>query len=90
MVLGLDCMFTSGGERFLGWNPYNQFIKPNLASVDQWKYIWKSDWSAIKILYLFVRYYTLVDMISQWCSSQLVRTYTLLIIYVTVTSGRYM
>ncbi|EIM91331.1 uncharacterized protein STEHIDRAFT_118416 [Stereum hirsutum FP-91666 SS1] len=29
----------------------------------EWKYIWKSDWSAIKILYLFVRYYTLVDMI---------------------------
>lgn len=65
MVLGLDCMFTSGGERFLGGSPYNHFIKPNFASVDQWKYIWKSDWSAIKILYLFVRYYTLVDMISQ-------------------------
>lgn len=35
----------------------------DFVSLRQWKYVWKAEWSIIKVLYLMVRYYTFVVLV---------------------------
>lgn len=41
----------------------------------QWKYVWKAEWSIIKVLYLMVRYYTFVVLVGSCYAISLQRVW---------------